>query len=106
MSTLPSRIVPQCGGDKNLYQFFLVDLEECKTFINLVQTELELSHSQAAERAFRNADHSYRAILRFLSQPEYERLRDEIERRTSEVASTLEVLRVRLNLADRASADL
>src|SRR4051794_31615894 len=45
----------------------------------------------------------YRAILRFLCQPDYQRLRDEIERRTSEVASTLEVLRVRLNLA---TADL
>lgn len=105
MSTLPSRIIPQRRGDKSLYQFFLVDLEECQTFIGLVETELELSHSQAAERAFRNADHAYRAIVRFLAEAEQAQSRDEIERRISEVAATLDRLRLKLDLTDRADAD-
>jgi hypothetical protein len=102
MSTLPSRIIPQRRGEKSLYEFFLMDLEECQTFIGLVETELQLSHTQAAERAFRNADHAYRALVRFLSQSEHAQSREEIERRISEVAAALDDLRLKLDLTDRA----
>jgi hypothetical protein len=102
MSTLPSPISPQRRGEKSLHQLFLMDLEECQSFISLVETELQLSHTQAAERAFRNADHAYRALVRFLSHSEHAQSRDEIERRISEVASALDGLRLKLDLTDRA----
>jgi hypothetical protein len=100
MSTLPSRIIPQRRGDKSAHQFFLMDLEECQRFVGLVETELELSHSQAAERAFRNADHAYRAIVRFLAEAEHTQSQDEIEQKLSEVAARLDDLRLKLGLHD------
>ena len=102
MSTLPSRIIPQRRGDKSAHQFFLMDLEECQTFIGLVETELELSHSQAAERAFRNADRAYRTIVRFLAEVEHAQSREEIEQRISDVGARLDGLRSKLGLHEGA----
>ena len=100
MSTLPSRSSRSVAEIKAPYQFFLMDLEECQRFVGLVETELELSHSQAAERAFRNADHAYRAIVRFLAEAEHTQSQDEIEQKLSEVAARLDDLRLKLGLHD------
>jgi hypothetical protein len=105
MNASQPRTTQRARGQRSSHQFFLTDIQECQMFLDLVDTELRLSHSQAAERAFRNAEHAYNCIHRLLCRTEHQQLRDEIEPKLTVIASSLADFRFRLNLGDREPSD-
>jgi hypothetical protein len=83
-------------SQQNRLDFLQTDLALCFTFADFVKTELELGDLEAAQRVFARAEEGYAAIARFLPDVENAEHQHEIERKLSDLRTTLDGLQHQL----------
>jgi hypothetical protein len=93
MQTQQRRIAQSDRNVQTLHHSLALEVQECRTFIEVAEMQLRLCHPQAAERALRNAERTYRSILRCWSQTENEQLRDSLQSELAILVKSLDHLR-------------
>jgi hypothetical protein len=88
---------------RTLHHSLVLDIQECQTFIEVADVQLRFARPQAAERALRNAERTYRSIVRCWSHTENEQLRDSLQSRLAVLAKSLEDLRSKYEPFERGT---